>query len=391
MKQIPVKLLQAGSMYTEPVYVEENNLLVPAGIAIRKKDIDHLVSWGIDTVYTDGEIVPPGAKGVQVQPGPIVRNAAKLSSVPSLAEVPENQGTYRVYTDLIERLKGIFKDIAAGSPVTSRSIDGIITRLLQEIREKREVIIGYILAGDVKDQDLAKSSINIAILSCLITMEFKVPNHKMLQIVSGALLHDVGMLRLPREILDKRGGLTEAELQCMQTHPLLSYRIACKELLYPNAVGMVGFQHHEHWDGTGYPRQLAGRHIDAGARIVSVADAFEAMVSQKPYRNSIIGYQAIKNLLADNSRRFDPTVLKAFVKTMGFYPIGSIVLLNNGAIARVTEVRNETPLRPKICLLINESGKVYPQNKGETIDLLTEKMIFITRALDPKELTKQRE
>ncbi|MDR2630189.1 MAG: HD-GYP domain-containing protein [Spirochaetaceae bacterium] len=390
MKQISVKMLQAGSIYTEPVYIEGDNLLVPAGIAIRKKDIDQLISWGIETVSTEGEIGLPGAhKGAS--PGPAAGNTAKLSAVPSLVEAPEHQGTYRIYTSLIEELKGIFSNIAAEARVDAWAIDAIISRILQVVREHRDLIIGYILAGEVKHHDLAKSSVNTAILSCLITMEFKAPNHKLLQIVSGALLHDVGMLRLPREILNKKGGLSDIELQRMQTHPLLSYKIACKELLYPDGVGLVVLQHHEHWDGTGYPRGLTGTQIDAGARIVSVADAFEAMVSQKPYRNSIIGYQAMKNLLADNSRRFDPNVLKAFIKTMGIYPIGSIVLLNNGAIARVTDVRTDTPLRPKIRLLISESGKVYPKNEGETIDLLAEKKLFIVRALDPKDLTKPHE
>ncbi|MDR0589738.1 MAG: HD-GYP domain-containing protein [Spirochaetaceae bacterium] len=387
MKQIPVKMLQVGSMYTQPVYVEEDNLLVPAGIAIRKKDIDHLISWGIELVYTEGEITRPGIHTAPQEPG--AGNISKFSAVPSLTEAPENQRTYRVYTDLIESLKGIFRDIAAGSRADARPIDAIISLLLQLLREQRAVVIGYILAGEVKHQDLAKSSINTAILSCLITMEFKVPNHKLLQIVTGALLHDVGMLRLPREIPEKKGGLTPAEIQQMQTHPLLSYKIICKELLYPDAVGLVGLQHHERWDGTGYPRRLVGTHIDSGARIVAVADSFEAMVSQKPYRNSMIGYQAMRNLLADNSRCFDSNVLKAFIKTMGIYPIGSIVLLNNGAVARVTEVRNETPLRPKICLLIDESGKVYSQKEEKIIDLLNEKKLFISRALDPKELTKQ--
>jgi hypothetical protein len=126
-----------------------------------------------------------------------------------------------------------------------------------------------------------------------------------------------------------------------------------------------------------------------GARIVSVADAFEAMVSQKPYRNSMMGYQALKNLLSDNSRRFDPDVLKAFIQTMGIYPIGSIILLNNGSLARVVEVQGTAPLRPKIRILIDEFGKVFKQDEGDTIDLLTEKSLFIARAVDPKEVAKK--
>jgi hypothetical protein len=104
-----------------------------------------------------------------------------------------------------------------------------------------------------------------------------------------------------------------------------------------------------------------------------------------------MGYQAMKNLLADNSRRFDPDVLKAFIKTMGIYPIGSVVMLNNGSIARVTEVQGDAPLRPKIRILIDEFGKIFKNDEGDLIDLLTEKSLFIAQALDPKEISKKRE
>jgi hypothetical protein len=101
----------------------------------------------------------------------------------------------------------------------------------------------------------------------------------------------------------------------------------------------------------------------------------------------MIGYQAMKNLLSDNSRRFDPDVLKAFIRTMGIYPIGSIVLLNNGSVARVAEVHGEAPLRPRIIIIIDEFGTAHEQGDGETVDLLTEKSLFIARAIDPKDFS----
>jgi HD-GYP domain-containing protein (c-di-GMP phosphodiesterase class II) len=290
--------------------------------------------------------------------------------------------------DLIERLDAVFSNITSGVSVEIRSIDNITGRLIQAVREQRDIIIGFILGGEVSGYEQAKSSVNTAILSSLISLELRFLNHKVMQVVTGALLHDVGMLRLPKEILDKRGGLSDAELQRMQAHPLYAYKIICKELLYPEDVGIIALQHHERWDGEGYPRRLSGIEIDMGARIVSVADAFEAMVSEKPYRNSMMGYQAMKNLLSDNSRRFDPDVLKAFIQTMGIYPIGSIILLNNGSIARVVEVQGDAPLRPKISILIDEFGKVYEQDQGEIIDLLAEKSLFIARAIDPKDFVK---
>jgi hypothetical protein len=97
----------------------------------------------------------------------------------------------------------------------------------------------------------------------------------------------------------------------------------------------------------------------------------------------------MKNLLSDNSRRFDPDVLKAFIQTMGIYPIGSIVLLNSGAMARVIEIHGEAPLRPKIHILVDEFGKVFKAEGGDVIDLLTEKSLYIAKAVDPKELAKK--
>jgi len=166
---------------------------------------------------------------------------------------------------------------------------------------------------------------------------------------------------------------------------LQSYKIITKELLYPDDVGIIALQHHERWNGEGYPRRIAGQEIELPARIVSVADAFEAMVSEKAYRDSMKGYEAMKNLLSDNSRRFDPDILKAFIKVMGIYPIGSVVFLSNAAIARVIGVHQDAPLRPKLRIIVDEYGTQFLSNDGEVLDLLTEKSIFIVRALNPKE------
>ncbi|MDR0316336.1 MAG: HD-GYP domain-containing protein [Treponema sp.] len=294
-----------------------------------------------------------------------------------VSEDHENDASYLGYMDMIKRLDQFFLFIGSKIPADNSIIENICTVILQGVREQREKYIGFILGGEVDGYKTAKSSVNTAILSAAIALGLDLPYHKIVQIITGALLHDVGMLRLPVEIINKRGSLTDTERQRMENHPLLAYNIVTKELLLADEVGIVVLQHHERWDAKGYPRRIGGEAIEIGARIVSVADAFEAMVSQKPYRNSMIGHEAMKNLLADNSRRFDPNVLKAFVKITGLHPIGSIVQLNNGVLARVVEIRGEAPLRPTIQVLADE---------GKTIDLLTEKSLFIAKAMNAKEL-----
>jgi HD-GYP domain-containing protein (c-di-GMP phosphodiesterase class II) len=313
------------------------------------------------------------------------------SSILSLSDVQENKGAYRIYTSLIQKVNTVLVGISNNASIIGKDqiTNEISIHMLQAVRSMRKQLIGFILGGEVKGFEMAKSSVNTAILSALCALEINLPHHRILNIINGALLHDAGMLRLPKAVTEKRGGLSEAEHQLIRSHPMIANKIVVKELHFLDDVGNIVLQHHERWDGTGYPNHIAGDYIDIGARIVSIADAFEAMVSPKPYRNSITGNQAVKNLLSDNSRRFDPSILKAFVLIMGIYPIGSIVRLNNGAVARISEVRAIAPLRPKVQVIVDQSNKIYRNEQGEFLDLFTEKSLYIVKAIDTKEFLEQ--
>jgi len=382
MNNIKTDDLKPGQVFSAPVYSDGQNLLVPASVPLRKKDIDLLVSWGIDFVSTEGTVVE--VREIEEPLEEIFSSASGKQKIKfSIKEVQQNSGPYRAYKKIVEKLNSLFEYLKTGSDVDMRAIDSICDMLLQDLREHPDSFIGFILGGEVTGHELAKSSVNTAILSALTAQELNLPNHKILNIVKGAFLHDVGMLRLSKGITEKKGGLSDAELEQVKSHPLHSSKIVTKELFGPNEVNLIALQHHERWDGKGYPDRLMGPAIDIGARIVSVADAFEAMVSKKAYRNSMVGYQAVKNLLSDNASRFDPSVIKAFTRVMGIYPIGSILKLNDGSVARVVSVHTDAPLRPVVQMLMDDKGKVYGGGKVITIDLLDEKTLFIKEAIDP--------
>jgi HD-GYP domain-containing protein (c-di-GMP phosphodiesterase class II) len=384
MNKINTDTLRLGQMFSAPVFSEGENLLVPAMTPVRQREIDVLVTWGIDFVLTEGNLVSLD-EIEEIEEIKEEETAKKKTIKFSISAVQQNSDTYREYKILIDKLDSIFNCIKSGDDIQMRVIDNIGIQLLQDLRENPHSFIDFILGGEVTGRELAKSSVNSAILSALTAQELKLPNHKINNIVAGALLHDVGMLRLSKGITEKKGGLSPAELEQIKSHPLHTSKIVTKELFGPHEVNLIALQHHERWDGNGYPDHLAGQSIDLGARIVSVADAFEAMVSKKSYRNSMVGYQAIKNLLADNARRFDPTVIMAFTKIMGIYPIGSIVRLNDESIARVVNVHTDAPLRPLIQMLMNSDGKVLKSGEGAVIDLLAERTLFIKNAIDPAE------
>ncbi len=380
-KRIALDQIKPGSRFSEDVYIDDKNLLVPAAVGVKQKDIDALKRWGVAFVITEGNLLdevvsPAGASGAEaVKPKP--------------QGFAGSRELYLRYTELVDRLAQIYDKIRKSEPIESKAVDQIAQGVLALVRDERDSAISAILGSQNVGPDLARAGVNTAILSSVMGVTLKLSPYKLSYLAAGALLHDSGMLRIPDSIVKKKGALSEDEAQKVRAHPLLSYRIITKELMYPDDVGLIGLQHHERWDSEGYPRKTTGVDIDALARIVSIADAFEAMVSEKPYRNSMIGYAAMKALLSDNSRRFDPDILKAFIKSMGIYPLGSTVLLNNSAIAKVIETHPEAPLRPRLRIIVDEFGKRYEGDEGDPVDLVAEKTLFIARALDPKELAGQ--
>jgi len=376
MKTIKVSNLHPGMKFDQPVFIEGDNILVPTGVAIKDKDIERLSRWDIEEVFTDGsEIVEPAAEAV-------------LKSSP--AWLPPREEKYlKIYRSAVEKVDAIFQDIADETYLNHEPIDSVVKEMLDVLRQSKNEMIQLILLGEWVERRLSVSAVNCMIISAVIGNTMRLASHRLLQLATGALMHDVGMLKVEKGILEKQGKLSGEELTKIRTHPVVGYQIISKDMKYPEDIALVALQHHEHWDGRGYPRSLKGEDITLFARVVTVADAYEAMVSERPYRNSMIGYSAMKNVLSDNGRHFDPQVLKAFLESMGVFPIGSIVQLNNSSIGRVSENHAEAPLRPKVELLIDEFGT--KAEGAEFLDLLSKKNLFIVKAIDPKRIGEEEE
>lgn len=377
MKTINVSELKPGQRFDSPVYVDGESVLVPEGVAIRDKDIERLKRWKVTSVTTEGSLI---GREEQDDQDAFLQQALRS---------PGQQAVRKAYGGLSAGLDKVFSAIREMDPVATQDVDPVIDGLFRLLDERRNDVVQFILYGFQGTAGPVENAVNCAVLATLVGRNMSMVKHKLLQLATAALLHDVGMLRLPRELLTKKGKLAPEEHKKMRTHPIHSYKIITRELKYSEEIGLSALQHQERWDGAGYPRGIAGRNIILPARIVSVVDSFEAMVSTRPYRGPMIGYSAMRAILSDNSRRFDPEVLKVFIRTMGIYPIGSIVLLSNGAIGRVLENNVDAPLKPVVKVMINERGRECPDDNGETLDLFNAKGVFIAKAVDPRELTSQ--
>ncbi len=371
MNTIKVSNLESGMMFDQPVYIDEENILVPEKIPLKSKDIERLLKWGIETVQTDGDVIDEEALKRQEE------------QIRKLTEEKTETRLRKLYLSSVDGLNKVFEAVKGNQKPTVEEIDQIVNSLFPVIRESSDIMINLTLRDEEEADRWARGSVNCMILSVVIGLHLRMPTHRLIHLALGALLHDIGMMRIQPGILNKKGNLSRDDIHQIRTHTLHSYKIITKELGYPEEIGMIALQHHERWDGKGYPRRLNGKGIMLSSRIVSVTDAFEAMSRDRPYRNSMIGYTAMRQLLNDNSRRFDSDILRVFIKSMGIYPVGSIVILNNGAIGQVTKIHGDAPLRPVLNILLDESGRKI---NTKEIDLLGTQTLFIARALNPKEL-----
>ena len=400
LRRIKVEDLKEGMLFSEPLFFDDGkNRVLGKMHPVSQRELSVLKQWKVPFVMTAGKSVQESEEVAELveeldtlpdegetSTGKETKKTQKETVENTILQLPDiltHSELYTEYVAIILTMDIFLTDVKKRKPISTRPIDGIALRLRNLIAADRALTISFILSAQIPDREMAKALVDTAILAETIANFMKLPEDYIDDIVIGTLLHDCGMLRIPDNILKKKGQLSDTEMQTVAAHTVYGYKTILSEFMYTERVAMLVLQHHERWDGKGYPNGLDKESIEIGARIIAVVDAFVAMTSRKTYRNALLGYDAMKTLLADKGRRFDYEVIKAMIQSVGVYPIGSIVLMNDTSIARVVGITPETPLRPLIRILIDETGHQYPNNKGKLLDLREYKNTFIIKAVDP--------
>ena len=387
-------------MFSEPLFFDDGkNRVLGKGYPVSQRELSVLKQWKVPFVMTAGKSIKKSTEVAELvdeldrlsdeggtataKTGGKQKKTADENTILQLPDILTHSELYTEYLAIILTLDIFLNDVKKRKPISARPIDGIALRLRNLIAADRPLVISFILSAHIPERDMAKALVDSAILAETIANFMHLPEDYIDDIVLGSLLHDCGMMRIPDAILNKKTALSDTEMQTVAAHTIYGYKAALSEFVYTERVAMLVLEHHERWDGKGYPNGLDKDSIEIGARIIAVVDAFVAMTAHKAYRNALLGYDAMKTLLADKGRRFDYEVIKAMIQSIGVYPIGSIVLMNDTSIVRVVGIAPEAPLRPLIRVLIDETGHLYPNNKGKLINLKEHTNTFIVKAVDP--------
>jgi putative nucleotidyltransferase with HDIG domain len=175
----------------------------------------------------------------------------------------------------------------------------------------------------------------------------------------GALLHDIGKMSIPMEILNKPGRLTDEEFEMIKSHSMNGYNLLRQKKDMPGEVLDIVRSHHERINGRGYPDGLTADFIGLLVQITSIVDVYDAITSDRCYHDGIAPHDALKNMFDWAGENFDADLVENFIKCLGIYPIGSMVELNTGHIGIVVSASEKARLRPIILVVINKNGERY--------------------------------
>lgn len=233
------------------------------------------------------------------------------------------------------------------------------------------------LTPEVQDADpVGTHSLNVSVISLRLAGELGLRGKDLLLVGVAALLHDVGMLGLPSDMLRQDGPLSDDQRRLMKTHPDRGSLIL-RDSGLSRVFARVALQEHERADGSGYPQGLRSDQIDLTAQVVGVCDTLESLTHARPWRRAVSFFEGISHLLRSGRDQFSRRLWVAAFRSLTPYPPGSLVRLSSGRMARVKDVRPETPMRPLVEVLDGDPAEV----EHRLVDLQRHPMITIREAL----------
>lgn len=291
-----------------------------------------------------------------------------------------------VYSNMIEYLQSTKEKITSRSSFDIEPAVHIIEQIVDEPGLIQNIFPLSMKVFSAEDYMIPHQA-NVTIYVLKIGMGLKYSRTQLIELGLSALLHDMGMFMLPKDIIDKSGKLTPSEMDAMRLHSLYGRDVLSPfEKKYPFLPEVV-YQHHERNDGSGYPRGLYGAEINEYAKILCLMDCYEAMIHHRPDRKALNQTFSAKELVSESRQTgFQPNIIKTFLGEITLYPEGSYVRLNNKRIGKVVATSRANPLRPDIKICFDQLGH---RVQGEQIIKLKETpLFFIEECISPEDLPK---
>ncbi|MBI9014595.1 MAG: HD-GYP domain-containing protein [Clostridiales bacterium] len=371
MRFMPLSFLSGGETLAVSIFNSNMQVLMTAGATLSEKNINRIKQFGIQSVYIQDDVllkddIDPDAEPIMDIIDPKIRQA-------SVYNVKKCIETFDLKVKQQKR-KLKYGDYGM---YLAKDLTGISKSLIQEIMNSKNTNISMMNIKNAQDY-YYEHSVNVAVLSAIIGLEIGLKITELENLTYGSLLADIGNHWLSTELLSSPNLFNEAEFNEIKKHPFLGYDYINDNTIINAHIKNLILQHHERLDGSGYPKHLTSDDINPLTKILMISDVYDAMTSDRSYREAHSQIEAIEYLMANASTLFDFELINVFVRKIIPYPVGTYVLLSNGQRGVVLNNAVDYPLRPKVRIFGDSRNS--EQHKF-VIDLLETKNITIDRII----------
>lgn len=366
MRKVPVSSLQPGMKLARPIYDRMGFLLLNTGVELKKEYIHNLKKLNICSVYIFDKIIPDIA-------------------IEDVILDETRQKTTEIIRDIMFDIEKQPEKSIPKLLFTRKNINHVLQDIIDQLLNNNNLIINL---SDIRTTDnyTFAHSVNVAVMALIAGISMGLSRSQLTKVGFGSLLHDLGKIKIPSSILNKKGKLTSDEFNEIRKHPAFGYEMVKAQEFISGPSAMIIYQHHERMNGEGYPEGLKSEQIHLFSRISAVADVYDALVADRPYRLAFSPYKALE-ILESSGEQFDLQVLKNFIQHIAAYPIGTFLGLSNGEVGIVVNNTVGYPKRPRVRILCYKE-EFEPLTPYE-IDLMERRNIVIDKVFDENQIPEE--
>lgn len=287
------------------------------------------------------------------------------------------------FVDTAKTIRDVEKNLLSDPEKTVAQASKLVGQIADSILSAPELAI-HVMGDKIGGEELYFHALNVTMLSLMVAREIRLPQEAVQPLGMGALFHDVGRREIPDKVLMKMEPLTQAEQNLYEMHCQYGIDIGRKLGFLPAVLAIIG-EHHELYDGSGYPKGLKGEAINLLARIVAIANYYDKLCNPVNVLNALTPHEALATMFAKLRTRFDSRLLQVFVRCLGVYPPGTVVQLSNGVIGMVATINTARPMKPMVVVYDAE----IPKDEALLVDLEGEVEVNIAKALRPGQLPRE--
>lgn len=360
-----------------------------------QKQIDAIRSMGLAEIEyfpqkSTARPLAPAAAPAPVEAQPDIEKAAleelmqeKKERIEALNRERERiQAAERKYVKTANAVQNVMR-LANSSPAQAAEQSREIAVELADVFLSDQNPYIHLMGDNVSDESAYFHSLNVTVLSLIMARAIGINDPEtMRDITQGAVLHDIGKALIPSQVLLKDEELTQAEMKLMQLHPGYGIKLLQTVEELPRAVREIIFFHHEMVDGSGYPKALKGDGISQPVRIVAIANAYDNLCNQRIAKRSKTPSEALSFMYKNEAAKYDKAYLSAFIKSLGIYPPGTIVMLKSGRVGIVMSVDSSDLLHPDLMLY----DPAIPKQDAAVVNLRRDLDDTVERTLRPSAL-----